>query len=289
MKKFILGIPNPGSSLFDATMELLRKIGISVSYNGRGFEGKIEGTKLFEKVFLMRPQDIPSAIDENFIDCGICGWDCVVEAVLEDRLTKIVELNYSKKTNQPARIVVFSKHSSELATKLITKNRISVTTEYPNIAKKFFKDVPEADIVFSHGTTEAKVVAGMFDFGVGVTESGDSIRDNGLNIVAEILVSPTVFIAKTETPELKIFGEMLAGALHAKKFHKIKMNVSMEKKEKVLAILPSLRSPTINSLVDGGFSIETVVEISAVGDLLFELKMIGVTAILGNDVNYIIP
>jgi ATP phosphoribosyltransferase len=283
-KRFILGVPNPGSSLFESTIGLLGRIGITVSVNGRSFEGEIEGMRMFDKVFFMRPQDIPLAISKGIIDCGICGWDCVVERALEKQLTKIVELNYSKKSQKPVRIVVFSKLFLEVK----NAGNITITTEYPNITKKFFSDVPAENIDFSHGTTEAKVVAGMFDYGVCVTESGKSLLDNGLNIVKELLISPTVFMAKISTPEMEGFGQMLSGALYAKRFQLITMNADKKAKEQIISILPSFKSPTVNSLENGEYSISTVVEISDLANLLLKLKLLGATDILGTDINYVI-
>lgn len=282
LKKLTLGIPN--GSLLASTLELLKKVGVTIIQNGRSFEGKVDGIGIFDKVFFMRPQDIPMAISRGTIDCGICGWDCVVESSLESELVKITELNYSKKSRKPVQVVVFSKRFS----KLEDSEGITVTTEYPNMTKKIFRNAPQENIDFSHGTTEAKVISGMYDFGVCVTETGESIRDNNLNIVKTLLVSPTVFMAKAMIPELEGFGKMLLGALYAKKFQLITMNADVEAKERIISMLPSLKSPTISHLGNGEFSIASVVKLEGLGDLLLELKMLGATGIYGTDINYII-
>lgn len=284
MQSYTMGIPNPGSSLFEPTIELLKRIGINVSYDGRSFEGELEGMEIFSKVFLMRPQDIPSAIAKGVIDCGICGWDCVVESSLENQLVKIVEMNYSKKSRMPAQVVVFSKFFSEVE----DNQSITITTEYPNMTKKLFKEVPEKNIDFSHGTTEAKVMADMYGFGVGVVETGKSLKDNGLKIIKVLLISPAVLMAKISTPELEGFGQMLTGALYAKRFQFITMNADTNAKDQIISILPSFKSPTVGSLENGEFSISTVVSISVLADLLLKLKLLGATDILGSDINFAI-
>ena len=280
---FTLGMPNPGSSLFEPTIELLKRIGVSISYDGRSFEGGIEGMDIFSKVFLMRPQDIPSAIARGVINCGICGWDCVAESSLENQLVKIVELNYSKKSRKPAQIVVFSKRFKDLR----DDKGITVTTEYPNITRKLFPNTPSENIDFSHGTTEAKVVAGMYDYGVCVTETGRSIKDNELTVVKVLLVSPTVFIAKEKIRELEGFGKMLAGALYGQSFKFVFMNADAEAKERIVPILPSLKSPTVLPLDNSEFSIATMVETSALANLLLQLELLGATGVVGIGTDFV--
>ncbi|MFA5925638.1 MAG: ATP phosphoribosyltransferase [Parcubacteria group bacterium] len=284
LQKFVLGIPNPGSSLFDSTVQLFNKIGVQVAYNGRAFEGEIEGVDIFGKACLMRPQDIPNAISKGTLDCGICGWDCVVESGLENKLVKISELNYGKKLTKPVRIVAFSRKFSTLK----ENESITVTTEYPNITRAAFKNIPQENIDFSYGTTEAKVAAGMYDYGVCVTEGGKSLIDNNLQIVRVLLVSPTVFMAKLEAPELESFGKMLEGALLAKKLQLITMNADASVKDEILSILPALKSPTVSRLEDGGYSISTVVETKDVANLLLKLRQLGAAGIIGTDINFAI-
>jgi len=284
LKKYILGLPNPKSSLFEPTIELLKKIGITIRYNGRSFEAEVKGVEIFGKAYLMRPQDIPNAIAKGFLNCGICGWDCVVESSLEKKLAKISELNYGKKLAKPVKIIAFSKNFSTLK----KSERTTVTTEYPNITRAAFKGVPHENIDFSYGTTEAKVAAGMYDYGVCVTESGKSLIDNNLRIVKVLLVSPTVFMAKATRPELKSFGQLLEGALYAEKFQLVTMNVDADAKDKIMHILPAFKSPTVSYLEEGGFSISTVVEIGKMADLLLKLKSLGATGIIGTDINFAI-
>jgi len=111
---------------------------------------------------------------------------------------------------------------------------------------------------------------------------------SNLHIVKVLLISPTVFISRQPAPELKSFGQMMEGALFAKRFQLITMNADVDAKKKILPILPALKSPTICCLEDGGFSVSTVVEISSVADLLLKLKLYGATDIIGTDINFAI-
>lgn len=271
----ILALPN--GSLFEATSYLLKKIGIWLAVNGRSFMAEINGVNMFDKVYILRPQDIPSAVKSGVAQCGITGWDCVVEAAMENEVKKISELNYSKSSRKPVRIVVFGKIDV-----LMDKPNVKVTAEYPTLAKAVFK---KARVDFSHGTTEAKVVCGMYDYGVGVVDTGRSLVDNGLIIVKEILIAPTVLIAKEETPEIKLFGKLLTGVLFAEDNQLLIMNVDAAIKEQVIKILPALRSPTESHLADGSWSISTVVAKAQLVNLMLELGAMGVTGILQQDFN----
>lgn len=272
-----IGIPN--GSLNEKTLALFRKLGIEIIIKGRNFEADVLGTEMFEKALVMRPQSIPAAIENGIIDCGICGWDCVVESGTENKLVKVTTLNYSKKSNRPACVVVFGKKDIE------DEERIAVYSEYPNITRKFFS---KARIEFSHGTTEAQVVAGMYDFGVCVTETGISLSDNNLRILKTLLISPTVLVARKMLPDIEILGRLLVGALKSEKYQLVKMNVSAEKKNSILKMLPALRSPTVNNLADGSYAIETVVEKDNLMNLLVSLQLAGAVDILVSDINIIL-
>ncbi|MFA4833699.1 MAG: ATP phosphoribosyltransferase [Patescibacteria group bacterium] len=273
-----LGLPN--GSLFEPTIDLLKRLGITIRRNGRGFKAEIKGTSIFGKVLIMRPQDIPEALVDGIIDVGICGWDCVVEAELEKEIIKIVELPYGRNSRTSVRVVIFGKSEE-----LVDENNILVSAEYPSLARKVFK---KAKIRFSHGTTEAKVAYGRYNYGVGVVDSGLSLAENGLKILRVLLVSPTVLIAREQLPEIEYFGQLLKGGFEAENYRLIKMDVNRQDKEKILSILPSLQSPTVNRLANGNYAIETVAKNDEVVDLIFQLQRLGAKGILVQEMNILL-
>lgn len=273
-----LGISN--GSLYDPTMELLERVGINIVLRGREFSSDIKGLDAFGKVMIMRPQDIPEAIWDGTIDVGICGWDCVVESGLCDKLKKVTELNYSKKTSAPVKVVIFGKRNE-----ISDKKEILVTSEYPNITSSFFKN---ATIRFSYGSTEVKVKEGKYDYGVGVIETGQSLLDNGLKVLKNLLVSSTILVARENIPEIKLLGELLSGAEKAKEYVLVKMNVDKKNKDKVIDILPSLKSPTVEKRADGLFAIETVIRKDEIANTVIAIRRVGATDILVQDINTIL-
>jgi ATP phosphoribosyltransferase len=216
-KKMVLGIP--AGSLLEPALALLKKIGMEVGVEGRNFAAEIKGSNVFSKAIIMRPNDLPQAVETGVVDAAVTGYDMLLETGLEKKLCKIVELQFSKKSRNSTRVVVFGRMDDQ--DEIFDRQDICVSSEYMRLAKNVFR---ESDIQFSTGSTEIKVAIKKFGFryGVGVVESGDSLRDNGLKIIKTILVSPVVLIAQRETTELKILGEMLQGVLDAERFQLVK-------------------------------------------------------------------
>ncbi len=275
MKKSILGLPN--GSLKDSTLKLFKRVGVSVELNGRKFIFRISNSNLFSEGILMRPQDMPEALLDGMIDVAIYGKDWHEESGLGKKLVLVTELNYSKKTNQPARVAVFGKSS-----KIIDNKKTLVASEYPNLTKKVFK---KAKIRFSHGGTEQKVAYGKYDFGVCVVETGNSLRENNLTITKEIMLSPVVLVAKKFNQDLKYFGDLLVAALEADKYSLLKLNVDKKLIDETIQVLPALKSPTISSLSSGDCAIETVVFKENISNLIITLKRIGGTGIIVQNLN----
>lgn len=278
MKKYVLAIPN--GSLYALTMEMLKKAGLSINFNERNFEARIYNNSLFDRVVKMRPQKIPGAIARGVADVGITGFDWLAEKKLEKRLAIIQRLNYGKTTKEPVRIVVFGK-----ADKIVDEKSTAVSAEYMNLARTIFK---KAKIDFSDGSTEVDVSAGIYDFGVGVCEGGQTLRENGLKILQVIMESPVVLIAEKMTPELKLFGEILNGTLEAEKRSLIKFDCTEVVKDVILAFLPAVETPTVNRQSNGNYAIETVVAKEQVFDLLMRLKLAGAIGILVQDFNILL-
>ncbi|MCY3764484.1 MAG: hypothetical protein OXH06_03530 [Gemmatimonadetes bacterium] len=220
---FTLGLPN--GSMQGPLCDLLSRIGLDVRPTGRNGQVSVGGLGPFSQAVYMRPQDIPTALLKQQIDCGICGLDCVVETELaqpgdcDTRILRLQELRFSRDTRDPARVVLFGRPDSPLLSQDAT---VSISSEYPAITRDRY---PNADIGFSHGSTEIKVAMKLFDYGVGVTITGISLRENGLEIADEFMVSPIVVIARNRTPEFVALGDLMAGALEAENQQLIKLNV----------------------------------------------------------------
>lgn len=152
-----------------------------------------------------------------------------------------------------------------------------------NLAKTVFK---KAEIIFSFGGTEAKITEEKFGFryGIGVVETGKSLRDNALKILKVIMISPVLLIAREETEELALFGQLLRGALDAELFQLVKFNADPKDKDDLIRNLPAMEAPTISNLSDGAVAIETIVPKNIMSDTIIAIRKGGGKNIIIQDI-----
>jgi ATP phosphoribosyltransferase len=262
----------PKGSLAEATFGLLKKIGISVSVNGRKYLADVSGTDLFTQAYTTRAQAIPMVVYRGMAKWGITGLDCLAESGLEKEVEIITELSYSKVSKRPVQVIICGKSAT-----ILDNPGICVYAEYPNLARRIFK---QARVDFSPGGTEAEVASGIYDYGVCVTETGKSIIDNKLKICTSILTSPVVLFALRKSKEAEGFGRILESALKADQFRRLKMNVAKDRLVAVLAALPALEAPDLIPLTDGNLSLESVVPADGIVDLIVRLENLGAKGII---------
>ena len=271
-KKMILAIPT--GSLQEVVLRLLRKIGLEIPNPGRKIIVEIQGNDIFDRAVFIRPQKLPLYLKRGKVDAGFCGFDTFIEENSENQI--IAELNFGRAGLNPVKVIVFGNK------KIRDSKNVVVSSEYMSLAKKIF---PKAQIIYSCGGTEADIALRVADYGVGITETGASLKENGLQILKTILISPAIFLAKEAAPEMTFFGQQLQGALKAELFQLLKFNVRPELLKSILQILPSAESPTVNNLVDGNLAIETVAPKAGISNLILKLQKIGANGILIQDFN----
>ena len=149
---------------------------------------------------------------------------------------------------------------------------------------------------YSWGATEAKVVEGLADGIVEVTETGTTIRAHGLRIIDEVMISYPVLIANKEAwkdpakrAKIEQLDLLLQGALKAENLVALKMNAPADNLAAILEMLPSLNSPTVSPLRDTHWlSVESVVQIDVVRDLIPRLRLAGAEGIIEYALNKVI-
>ncbi|MBW1921744.1 MAG: ATP phosphoribosyltransferase, partial [Deltaproteobacteria bacterium] len=172
-----------------------------------------------------------------------------------------------------------------------------IATELVNYTRKYFEEKGiNVKVEFSWGATEAKVVSGLADAIVEVTETGSTIRAHGLKIIHEFMKSNTQLIANKEAYKdpwkKEKIGQivlLLKGALRADSMVGLKMNVPEEKLDGVIKLLPSLNAPTVAGLYHAKwFSVESVVESRFVRELIPQLIKAGAEGIIEYPLNKVI-
>jgi ATP phosphoribosyltransferase len=232
-------------------------------------------------------------VADGLFDLGITGRDCIEERGSE--VVSLGELSYSKATANPARIVLAvgsdspATNLADLAKSVADRpGRLRVSTEYPELTRRALEAHGiDAEIALSYGATEAKV-PDIADAVVDMTETGSALRAAGLKVIETLLVSHTELIANpkaADDPDKRHAMEqiltLLQGTLEARGKVLVKLNVSAENLDAVLAVLPSMRAPTVSELSGGGaFALETVVPKADINVLIPALRDQGATDIL---------
>ncbi len=285
----VLGLPK--GSLQESTFALFKRAGFNVSCSSRSYIPSIDDEEI--KCRLLRPQEMSRYVELGLLDAVICGYDWVYENGSD--VVEVCELNYSKATSNPVRWVLAVPNDSKIKTvKDLQGKRIS--TEAIGLTKRYLKaHGVKADVEFSWGATEVKAPE-LVDAIVDLTETGSSLRANNLRIVDTILTSTTRMVAnkaswknKAKRAKLEQLKMLLVGALEAQRRVLLKCNAPAKSLDKVVAALPSLHAPTVNSLNDKEwFAVESVVEERQVRDLIPKLTKCGATGIIELPLNKII-
>ena len=276
----------PKGSLERATLALFEAADLPVKRGGeRDYHGTIDDPRV-ERVSLLRPQEIPRYVEEGFFDLGITGRDWIEETGA--KVVSLAELPYSKQTANPVRVVLAVHRDLGADRPEDLRPGLRVSTEFPNLTRRFFAELGLAARIFpSHGATEAKVPE-IVDAVVDLTETGSTLRSHGMVVIATLLTSFTEVVANPESaadPERRQAMDdlltLLVGAVTARSKVLIKLNVADADLQRVLAVLPSMKAPTVTELADSGFhAVETVVDKAGVNRLIPTLKAAGAFDIL---------
>ncbi len=281
-KHLKLGIPK--GSLESATTELFSRAGWNITARARNYFPSIDDPEI--KCALVRSQEMGTHIANGTIDAGLTGQDWIEETGADVEV--ISHLMYSKSSDNPCRWVLIVDRNSDIHSLEDLRGK-RIATELVHFTKRFLQSRGiDATVEFSWGATEAKVVEGLADAAVEITETGSTIRAHGLRIVCDLLHTHTVFVANRKTladpwkkRKIDEIALLLESALAARDKVLLKMNVSSEGIEEVVKKLPSLHAPTINRLYgEEWFALETVVARGEVRDLVPALKAAGAEGIL---------
>ncbi len=290
----MITIALPKGSLEAQTLQLFREADLEVKRTDRDYNPCIDDARI-GKVKILRPQEIPTFVDKGYFDIGISGLDWVQETGSD--VVEVAKLSYSKTGEGNVRIVV-AVHRDEL---IDSVNQIrpgsKVTTEYPELTKNFFSslNIP-VQLFHSFGASEAKV-PDLMDVVVDLTETGTTLRRNGLKIIGQIMESYTVIIANKTSwaepqkhKEIEEIRTLLSGVIEARHKVLLTMNVPSQSMERIVAALPAMKKPTVSRLHGIDFySIQTVVPKNTVNHLIPKLKECGAEDILEIPITKIVP
>jgi len=288
--KLRFGIPI--GSLQKATLEMMARAGFNVSVHSRSYYPSVDDEELEAR--LIRPQDMSRFVEHGVVDAGLTGNDWVAENGSDVHV--VTELYYSKQTLNPVRWVLAVPEDSPIRDiKDLAGKRIA--TELVNVCRNFLASKGiQAEVEFSHGATESKA-PDLVDAIMDCTETGSSLRANRMRILETVLISRTEMIANRaawaepwKRRKMESLATLLTGAVNARFMVGLKMNVSKENFDKVIAVLPAMKRPTVSPLAgEAGYALETIVDETVVRALLPELQRAGAEGIVEYPLNKVIP
>lgn len=287
----ILKLGLPKGSLQEATFKLFEKAGFNFRASSRSYQPVVDDPEI--EAVLLRPQEIPTYIEQGIIDAGLTGADWIADTGA--KVQEICELRYSKATNIPIRIVLaVHQDSSFQSGKDLAGKRVA--TEYVRLSRRYFQSIGvDADVEFSWGACEVKVPQ-LVDAIIVNTETGSSLRAHNLKIIDTLLTSTTRFVCGESVwadawkrQKLESLEILLTGAMNAASLVGLKMNVPVASREEILSLLPALKNPTISPLADPTWvAAEVILEEVHVRDLIPKLKRAGATGLVEYPLNKVI-
>lgn len=282
----------PKGSLQNATIALLKRSGWHINVNGRSYFPEIDDESI--ECAICRAQEMSRYVQNGTLDAGLTGKDWIAENSSDVHV--VADLVYSKVSSRSARWVVAVPYDSPVQ-RLEDLTGKKIATELTEFTKRYFAERKiEVIVEFSWGATEAKVVSGLADAIVEVTETESTIKAHGLRIIHELMQTNTQLITNHETwknpqkrKKIEQIALLLKGALLGQKMVGLKMNVPGELMENVINMLPSLNAPTVASLYQSKwFSVEIVVASDTVRELIPKLLEHGAEGIIEYPLNKVV-
>jgi ATP phosphoribosyltransferase len=282
MSQLKLGVPK--GSLEKATISLFAQAGWDIHIRSRNYFPSINDKEI--SCALVRSQEMGPYVANGTLDLGLTGHDWILET--NSDVEEICELVYSKSSDQPCRWVLVVPQDSPIQSVEDLQGK-KISTELVGFTKRYLEERGiEAEVEFSWGATEAKVVEGLVDAVVEITETGSTIKAHGLRIVCDLLHTETRLISNKaamsdpwKRQKIEQIAMLLQASLAARQKVALKMNIPAAKLEEIVDALPSLHAPTVNHLFDREWlAIETVVDSGEVRSLIPLLKSMGAEGIL---------
>ena len=290
MNKLKLGIPK--GSLEAKTVDLFKMAGWRISYDERSYFPDIDDEEI--SCTLVRAQEMSRYVEDGTLDLGLTGKDWIIEN--DSHVVEVQDLIYSKASARQAQWVLVVREDSPVCS-LEDMEGKRISTELVRFTERYFKERNiNVHVEFSWGATEAKVVEGLVDAIVEVTETGRTIKANKLRIVHELMKTNTKLIANPDAWEdpwkrkkIEQIRTLLNGSLLAMGKVGLKLNVSKENLGQVVLLLPSLKAPTISGLYSNEwYAVETIVSANIVRDLIPLLQEAGAEGIIEYPLNKVI-
>jgi ATP phosphoribosyltransferase len=263
--------------LSESSLKLLKECGIDFD-NGLN-KLKAEANNFPLEVFFLRDDDIPQYVEDGVADIGIVGENVLLE---KSKNVRIIDKLGFGKCRLSLAVPKDKKYNS-----LKDLNGSRIATSYSVVLSRFLrKNKIKAEIHEISGSVEIAPGIGLADAICDLVSSGSTLFTNGLKEVEVVLKSEAVLISNTSLPleKKELLQKLLfrIGAVKKSKNNKyILLNAPNKNLDKIIQILPGMKSPTVLPLADKGWSsVHSVVNENEFWDIIEQLKNNGAQGIL---------
>jgi len=271
---------------------MFHRAGFVIRVSERSYLPSIDDPEI--EPVMLRAQEMSRYVQEGVLDCGITGSDWIKEN--GSKVIEVADLLYSKQLIVPVRwVLAVSADSAIKSARDLDGKRIA--TELVNVTKKYLANKKvKAEVEFSWGATEVKVREGLADAIVELTETGQSLKAHNLRVIDTVCESTTKLIANKRSlkdawkkKKIDAIALLLKGAITAQGKVGLKMNAPKRNIDGILAILPAMKKPTINSLSDKNWvAVEVILDEKTVREIIPKLKEKGAQGIVEYPLNKVI-
>ena len=271
-----IAVPSKGR-LQEPSESLLRAAGIKYRKRDRSLFSNVDGLKI--AILFVRPDDIPLLVAEGAADMGMVGEDLVHESSCAARVEKRLDLGYGFcRLAVATRINGGAKSVEELRGQKIAASMAVSAREF------FRKKNVDVNLLEVTGSVEIMVALGLADAIVDLVESGDTLRDNGLEVIENVAQSQAIMIQTAKPRNLKLCDlviRRIQGVLTAQQYSLLEYNIHRDKLKQAEALTPGYNSPTISSLEDPNWAaVKVMVPKKQSIDIMDKLEALGASAIL---------
>ncbi len=277
----------PKGRITEGVLRLLAGAGLAVRSDGRSYRPRVSDPGI--EIKYLKPQNIPKLIELGAHDCGFTGHDWVQESG-----AKIVEILDTGL--DPVTLVAAA--PEETADRLSGLDRpLIVAAEFETLTRRYMKKRGQPYLfIRTYGATEVFPPEDA-DLILDLVSTGTTLHDNHLRVLDEVLRSTTRFLAARSALEdpwkrerIEALRTMMQAVLEARRRVLLEMNVSRERLDAVVAILPAMKSPTIQELHGGkGYAVKAAVLREGLAAHLIRLREAGATDLIAYSLEKVIP
>jgi ATP phosphoribosyltransferase len=279
--KLRIAVPSKGR-LRDNAVEILRGAGLRFRLSGRRLFSICADTET--RIIFSNTQDIPVLVAEGVVDLGITGSDQVLEKRVD--ITEHLRLGFGR-----CRVSIAAHKDSQIRSPADLAGKV-VGSSFANLARDYFRDqgVEDVHVIAIEGAVEVMVLLGMVDAIVEIVETGNSLLENDLVELWQVISAEAVLIGNTSPRDVggrDRFLRRVEGVLAARRYSLLEYNCPRDKLDEATRITPGFSSPTVQKQVDDRwFAVRVLVEKVQIHRIMDQLEALGCVAILESDLRH---